>query len=375
MRKITTGFTALLISTILFAQMPGGNRSGMAQQITGGFYGKIVDSITNKPIDAASVQLVQNKYDTATKKRKEVVINGMLTKNNGEFNIEGVPIMGQYKLKISAIGFKSFEKNVALIDMSAFRKNGNNNGNQDMSSMLGNLDKDLGNIKLEIDQKVLGNVTVTSSRPLVQLGIDRKIYNVEKDLSAAGGTAVDVMKNVPSVSVDIDGNVTLRNSSPQIYVDGRPTTLTLDQIPADQIASVEVITNPSAKFDASGGTAGILNIVLKKNRKAGYNGNLRAGVDMRGKINGGGDINIRQGKINFFANANYGQRKSISHGTTDRYTFLENPFTNLHQLDKTINNGYFAFGRAGFDYFLDNRNTLTFSGLIVHGHFKSNVNS
>jgi len=378
MRRIAFVVTALFFSTFLFAQMPGGggNRAGMAQQLTGGFYGKIIDSITNKPIDAASVQLTQTKYDTVTKKRKEVVINGMLTKSNGQFDIEGVPLMGQYKLKISAIGFKGFEKNVSLVDMSAFKKNGNNNnGNQDMTSLLGNFDKDLGNIKLEIDQKVLGNVTVTSSKSLIQLGIDRKIYNVEKDLSVAGGTAVDVMKNVPSVLVDIDGNVTLRNSTPQIYVDGRPTTLTLDQIPADQIATVEVITNPSAKFDASGGTAGILNIVLKKNRKAGYNGDVRAGIDMRGKINGGGDINIRQGKINFFANANYGQRRSISYGTTDRYTFLQNPFTNLHQEDKTINNGYFAFGRAGFDYFLDNRNTFTLSGLLVHGHFKSNVNS
>src|SRR5262249_53192933 len=161
------------------------------------------------------------------------------------------------------------------------------------------------NIKLTVDEKLLSNVTVNSSKPLVQLAIDRKIYNVDKDISVAGGTAVDVMKNVPSVSVDIDGNVTLRNASPQIYVDGRPTTLTLDQIPADQIQSVEVITNPSAKFDASGGTAGILNIVLKKNRRAGYSGNLRAGIDKRAKVNVGGDINIKQGKVNFFANGNF----------------------------------------------------------------------
>lgn len=376
MRKIATAVLVLLISIISYSQMPGGgNRGGIAQQLNGGFYGKIVDSITGKPIEAASVQLIQNKYDTVTKKRKEVVIGGMLTRNNGEFNIESVPVMGQYKLKISAIGFKNFEKNVALVDMKTFRNNNANNGNQDISSLLGNLDKDLGNIKLEIDQKVLGNVTVTGTKPLVQLGIDRKIYNVEKDLSAVGGTAVDVMKNVPSVSVDIDGNVTLRNASPQIYVDGRPSTLTLDQIPADQIASVEIITNPSAKFDASGGTSGILNIILKKNRKAGYNGNIRAGVDMRGKFNGGGDINVRQGKVNFFANANYNQRKSISNGTTDRYTFLKNPYTNLHQEDKTINNGHFAFGRIGLDYFVDNRNTITVSGLMVRGHFKSNLNS
>ena len=376
MRKTVIGVTALLISVISFAQMPGGggNRSGMAQQMNGGFYGKVIDSITGKPIEAASIQLVQNKYDTVTKKRKDVVIGGMLTKNNGQFNLESVPVMGQYKLKISAIGFKSYEKNVSLVDPKTFRNN-SNNGNQDFTSLLGNFDKDLGNIKLEIDSKVLGNVTVTGTKPLVQLGIDRKIYNVERDLSAVGGTAVDVMKNVPSVLVDIDGNVTLRNSPPQIYVDGRPTSLTLDQISADQIASIEVITNPSAKFDASGGTSGILNIVLKKNRKAGYNGNVRAGIDMRGKFNGGGDINIRQGKFNFFANANYNQRRSISYGTTDRYTFLQNPYTNLHQEDKTINNGHFAFGRIGMDYFLDNRNTITLSGLMVRGHFKSELNS
>ena len=135
----------------------------------------------------------------------------------------------------------------------------------DMSAMLGALDKDLGNIKIEVDEKVLGNVVVsTNSRPSMTLGIDRKIFNVDKNLTSAGGTGVDVMKNVPSVNVDIDGNVTLRNTAPTLFVDGRPTTLTLEQIPADAIESVEVITNPSAKFDASGGTAGILNIVMKK---------------------------------------------------------------------------------------------------------------
>jgi hypothetical protein len=120
---------------------------------------EIIDSITNKPIEAASVQLIQNKYDSVEKKRKEVIVDGMLTKGNGQFNFEGVPIMGQYKLRISAIGFKSYERNVALVNPAAFRNN--NNANQDLASMLGNFDKDLGNIKLEIDQKVLANVTVT----------------------------------------------------------------------------------------------------------------------------------------------------------------------------------------------------------------------
>jgi outer membrane receptor protein involved in Fe transport len=376
MRKILSVAIGLMFTIGAMAQIPAGNRAGGGPQMTGAFYGKIVDSITGKPIEAASVQLVQNRFDTVTKKRKDVIVSGMLTKNNGDFNLENIPVMGQYVLQVTAIGFKPYETKLSLVDMNAMRNMQSTAGQgQDMMGMLGNLQKDLGNIRLMIDEKVLSNVTVTATKPLVQLGIDRKIYNVERDISAAGGTAVDVMKNVPSVSVDIDGNVALRNSSPQIYVDGRPTTLSLDQIPADQISSVEVITNPSAKFDASGGTSGILNIVLKKKRQAGYNGNLRGGVDQRGKFNLGGDVNVRQGKVNFFANGNYGQRKSISKGTTDRFTFLKTPFTNLHQEDRNQNQGYFAFGRVGVDYFVDNRNTFTFSGVRVHGNFKSMVNS
>ena len=98
----------------------------------------------------------------------------------------------------------------------------------------------------------MAGVTVVGGAPSLKLDIDKKVFNVEKNIVSAGGTAVDVMRNVPSVQVDIDGNVKLRNAAPQIYVDGHPTTLTLDEIPADAIQSVEVITNPSAKYDASG---------------------------------------------------------------------------------------------------------------------------
>src|SRR6185312_14135456 len=254
---------------------------------------------------------------------------------------------------------------------------GGDNGDmqQNMSGAqqaLNAIDKDLGNIKLSEDAQVLESATVTASKPLITMGVDRKIYNVEKDISAAGGSATDVMRNVPSVQVDIDGNVTLRNSPPTIFVDGRPTTLTLDQIPADAIQSVEIITNPGAKYDASGGTSGILNIVLKKNRKAGYNGNVRAGIDQRGKFNTGGDINIKEGKINFFLAGNYSQRKSISPGTTNRYTFNQPgglADDSLIEADNNVNLGYFAFGRGGIDYLVDNRNTLSLSGNLVHGTF------
>ena len=359
----------VLCFSVTYAQMPGmgGGRGQMGGQNMnmGHFYGKVLDSVSNKPLEAASVQLIQNKFDSATKKRKDVVVGGMLTTKKGEFSIENLPIMATYKLKITAIGYKTIEKRVNFeMNMAAARSG-------DFSSMLSAVDKDLGNIKLEADAKQLENVTVSASKATLEMKIDRKVFNVEKNLNSVGGTAVDVMKNVPSVNVDIDGNVSLRNASPQIFVDGRPTTMTLDQIPADAIASVEIITNPSAKYDASGGGAGILNIILKKNRKAGYNGNLRAGIDMRGRPNLGGDVNMKQGKVNFFAAGQFGMRKSISNVKTDRVDYNADTTSYLKQRNKPINSGFFAFGRAGMDYFIDNRNTLSIGGNLVRGQFKT----
>jgi outer membrane receptor protein involved in Fe transport len=362
MNKLVLFFLLNLTSFCLFAQnpmqRPGG--AGNGQQMNGRMYGKVVEAQSGKPVEAASIQLIQSRMDTATKKRKDVIIAGMLTKANGEFSLENIPLFGQSKLKITGIGFKPLEQNVSF----ELKMQGG-----DMSAMLNAIDKDLGNIKMEMDAQVLGNVTVVSSKPLFQLGIDRKVYNVEKDVIAAGGTAVDVMKNVPSLSVDLDGNVTLRNNTPQIFVDGRPTTMQLEQIPADAIESVEIITNPSAKYDASGGTSGILNIVLKKNKKVGYNGSLRSSIDSRAKIGLGGDFSLRQNKINVFGSANYNQRKSISTGYTDRYNILDQPNTYMHQDDNSEMVGNFKFFRAGLDYFIDNRNTLSVSSNIGNGTF------
>ena len=201
------------------------------------------------------------------------------------------------------------------------------------------------------------------------MDIDKKVFSVDKNIVSTGGTAVDIMKNVPSVNVDLDGNVSLRNASPQIFVDGRPTVLTLEQIPADAIESVEVITNPSAKYDASGGGAGILNIVLKKNRKTGYNGNLRAGVDRLGAVNTGADLNLRQGKINAFASVNVNQRKSNTIGTVDRLNLSQIPLTSISQANTDKSTGRFIFARAGLDYFMTNRTTLSLAAFRANGRF------
>jgi ferric enterobactin receptor len=376
MKKILSVLVLVLGLITVQAQFPAGGTGKTAQQIPnmGHVYGKITDS-AGAAISGASVLLLQNKFDTVSKKRKEVLLKGITTKANGEFSFSELPMFGPLKLKISATGFKPVEQTVTFqlkMDGGGAKPAGNDPA-QAMSAittMANAFDKDLGNLKLEVDVKQLQNVTVVASKPAMRMDIDKKVFNVDRNIVSAGGTALDVMRNVPSVQVDIDGNVSLRNAAPQIYIEGRPTTLTLDQIPADAIESVEVITNPSAKYDASGGTAGILNIVLKKNKKSGYNGNLRAGVDKRGAINGGGDINIRQDKFNFTASAMVNQNKSRTSGTTDRLNLFENPQTAIFQNNYNKTNGAFVFGRVGLDYFVSNRTTLSVSGIRVHGEFK-----
>ena len=377
MKKVSLLGVLSFLTLSLFAQFPGGGagKGSPAGANIGHVYGKIVDS-AGKPVSEASVILLQSKFDTATKKKKDVLLKGGTANAKGEFDFDQLPLFGQLKLKISAVGFKSYEQTVTFqmkMDANAAQKP-NGNPSQQMNAvmnMANNIDKDLGNIKLTADASTLQTVVVTASVPGMKLDIDRKTFNVDKNIVTAGGTAVDVMRNVPSVQVDIDGNVKLRNATPQIYVDGRPTTLSLDQIPADAIESVEVITNPSAKYDASGGNAGILNIILKKNRKTGYNGNLMAGVDRRGGVNGGGNFNVRQGKINFSAATMVNAMRNRATGTTDRTNFGE-PQTQVFQENTDKTHGAFMFGKVGLDYYVTNRTTLSLSGIKVHGEFHPN---
>jgi outer membrane receptor protein involved in Fe transport len=363
MRNLTGFVVLLLLSLSVFSQGRPARGGGQGMN-NGRFYGRIIDEKTDKGIDAASVQLIRSKFDSASKTRRDSVISGMLTRKSGDFSLENLPVMGRYRLLVTAIGYKSSEQPVSF--------NLNFSPGQDMSQAMSAIDKDLGNIKLAVDTQMLASVIVSADKPMMQMGIDRKIFNVDKNINSTGGTAVDIMRNIPGLNVDIEGNVTLRNSAPQIFVDGRPTTLSLDQIPSDAIESVEMITNPSAKFDASGGQSGILNIVLKKQRKVGYNGGIRAGADSRGRFNGGGDFNVRQGKVNLFANAFYNQRKSKGWGETDRLNITDDPLTSTFQSNKSVFTGNFAFARFGIDYFLNNRNTLTISQNIMRGRFNMN---
>lgn len=163
MKKVLKPFVLLLLTVVFYsanAQFPAGGRGQMGGQNMnmGRFYGKLLDSLSNKPLEAASVQLIQNKLDSVTKKRKDVIVAGMLTNKKGEFSLANLSIMASYKLKITASGYKTIEQKVA------FTMNMSGGGNGDMNSMLGGVDKDLGNFKLKIDAQQLQNVNLSYCR-------------------------------------------------------------------------------------------------------------------------------------------------------------------------------------------------------------------
>jgi ferric enterobactin receptor len=360
MRKITTIFLLLTCTLISFAQQ---GKQGAPPAI-GRAYGKVTDS-SGLAIGQASALILKSVTDTSTKKKKLVLIKGMETKTSGEFNFEDLPIASQLVLRVSATGYKPHDENFMIIPAADKPAAGST------SSPYGNIpsfSKDMGAVKLEADVKTMGTVVVTAKTPTMKLEMDKKVFNVANNIVSAGGTGLDVMRNVPSVNVDIDGNVMLRGATPTIFVDGRPTTLSLDQIPADAIESVEVMTNPSAKYDASGGGAGILNIILKKNRKQGYNGSISVGMDSHGAPNALVGLNARQGKINISANGMYNGMNGKTTGNTDRFTYL-NDTTHLLQQDLSRNKGHFMFGQIGVDYFVSNKTTLSASYIKVHGSF------
>ena len=330
--------------------MPGGgNPKDMMKfmkDIKGRVYGKLIDSKTKKPIEYASVIVLWFNKDS--------LLGGALTKKNGEFSIDNLPAMGGFRFKATLIGYKTYETKFYI-------------------QLPNKIEQDLGNINFEIDEKLLNEVEVTVKKNNLVMSIDKRIYNVDNDISVKGGTAVDVMKNVPGVTVDADGNAQLRNQSPMIFIDGRPSNLTLQQIPADQIDRIEVITNPSVKFDASS-TGGILNIVMKKNLKPGYNGMLMGYAGSSDRYGGMLNLNVKEGKWNLTSMYSYNQAINNTIGYTDR--------TQLDSIQKTL--GYyrqdnvvrqlnaFNFGKIGLDYNINNRNTISINGMLMGGLYSTN---
>lgn len=296
--------------------------------------------ISGKLTDAQGKGLA---YATVTVLRGEAVVNGDLTREDGSFSVAPVGT-GTFDVRVSALGYDT--KTFPGIELTAQAP-----------------EKSLGAIRIATQQQQLKEVQVTGERPLMEISAEKKVFNVEKNITTAGGSAADVLQNVPSVSVDADGSVSLRGKgNVTILIDGKPATLlggdnasALQSLPASSIQSVEVITNPSAKYDAQGMT-GILNIITKKDRKLGFNGTATAGAGTRDKYNGSLNLNLRNNKWNVFLNSSYRDNPNYNRTTNERHDVPGDGSYRSYEDNRRRFGG--LFNTLGAEYTFDDRNTL-----------------
>ena len=318
---------------------------GSGKPATTKIYGKVTDSKTKKGFDYVTVSVLAADRDS--------LITGMLSESNGDFDFDNLPF-GTYRVKASYEGYSPAIKKVTLSASAP--------------------EQDLGNISMQEVAHKMGEVTVTAEKAASNLAVDKKVFNVDKDISSRGGNAMDVMQNIPGVAVDADGGITLRNNTPLIYVDGKPTTLTLDQIPSDQIDRVEVITNPSAKYEAAA-SGGIINVVLKRSTKPGYNGMITALAGTNAQYNGTAMINFHKKKIGASLSVNASGATNPTLGYDNRINLNANNTTAsyFNQATQKSNIRRFETIHAGFDYYISNRNTLSIAENVVLGWFANTI--
>ena len=311
--------------------------------------------ITGKVIDASTKQGMEFANISLRKTGSKEFIKGTVSDQLGAFRLDGVS-NGNYVVAVSVVGYATFEKELTI-----------GTGQKTIN---------LRKILLKEDTQLLNEVQVVGQRSQMKFEIDRKVFNVDQSLATAGGSASDVLGNIPSVQVDPEGEVSLRgNSSVTVWINGKESGLSadnraqiLEQLPAESIERVEVITNPSAKYNPEG-TAGIINIVLKKNRKAGYYGSLQAGVDTRGGYNAAGNVNFSSGKFESFVNVGTRVRKSEGEGYTNRQNLDDNgnPVSSLNQLRNDEDTRKPVIARMGTTYHATDKDHFSFSGFGLLG--------
>jgi outer membrane receptor protein involved in Fe transport len=335
-----------LIFILLAVAVPASFAQTGGQPTTGSVKGKLTDG--KNPLSYATVTLLRT---------DSTVVNGDLSKDDGSFKIAPTGI-GSFILRIEYVGVASKFMSVQVTP--------------DQS------DKDLGNIKLVSTESKLKEVDVVGEKPIMELKVDKKVFNVEKNTTTAGGSASDVLQNVPSVQVDADGNVSLRgNSSVTVLIDGKPATLlgsdvasALQSLSASSIESVEVVTNPSAKYDAQG-TGGIINIITKKDGRFGMNGNVTLGAGTNDKYNANFGLNARKGKWNVFVNGSYRENHTYNNVITNRHTDSASFYTYEHV--PRVFKGFFSTVGASYDP--DKYNSLTLTENVNVMSFGYNDNS
>lgn len=325
----------------------------LAAQSQGVVRGRVMDKQTDE-----ALQFVNVKVTDANGK----VAGGAMTDASGAFSIGGLKD-GQYRLQLSFVGYKPATRSFQLSPQKRTHH--------------------YGAIYLSEDTHTLREVQVTGQRSQMKLEVDRKTFTVDEVLAAAGGSVTDLLENIPSVEVTTDGEISLRgNSSVEVWINGKQSGLTTDnraeilqQIPAESIERIEVIDNPSAKYSPEG-TAGIINIVLKRDRRAGYYGSLQTGVNQQGGWNVGGNFNYSSKWVDAYANIGYRRRKGGGGNESDqRYRDAENLPFKSYQLSKGDNNhnGGGLFARAGLTFHLSEDDDLSFSGMTMQGN-RSNDN-
>jgi outer membrane receptor protein involved in Fe transport len=324
MKKIILLFI-LTFSVSTYAQM---DKSKIAKP--GSVSGKVVDQKSKEPLPYVNIVI----KDTAKK-----IITGGITELDGKFRVKDIP-EGISIIEVQFIGYKTHSRQINITS--------------------GNRRINLGTVPLSEDSTTLDEVVVRAETSTVVQKVDRKVINVGKDLTSAGATASELLNNVQSVSVDSQsGNISLRgNENVRVLVDGKPTNIPasqlLKQIPSTSIKSVELITNPSAKYNPEG-MSGIINIVLNKNANMGFNGSLNTGVEAGHYVryNASTNMNYKTGKVNFFGNYGYNSGERYNFGYVNRAGVNNQDFIFVN--DNTSN-----LLKLGADIYLDDKNTLSF---------------
>lgn len=311
-------FLILLIPSFLFAQ---GKRTGeTAPEFA--VVGMVLDSLNEEGLAFATVSFL----DIET----QALVTGGICDDSGAFEIEKVK-GGVYNLLVEYIGYEPQIINGVKVSPSQKGKVDGVSG----GTTAGNSAVNIGTFKLLKSIEQLQEVELVEEKTLVVQGIDRKIYNVGQDITSSGGSAIELMEKLPSVQVDMDGNLSLRGSDQvRLYVDGKPSMLTsselLETMPSSMIESVELITNPSAKFSPEG-MAGIINIVLKKNKKAGFNGSVSATAAVPTRTNFTAVLNRRTEKLNVFGSYSYMNRAGGFMSESEKHTYFTEDTFHLYQ--------------------------------------------
>jgi ferric enterobactin receptor len=349
MRKIASIVLGILAGSFFLVPQQALAQDGARGKISG----RVVDALSHSPVEYATLTVYAD--------RQTRPVNGGSTNNKGNFLLEGLA-PGKYTVTVDFIGYQSRSLGPFLLD-----------GKTPVIA--------LGDIPVQKKAAELESVTVMAPQSLVENKIDKMVYNAEKDITSQGGVATDVLKKVPMVSVDVDGNVQLQGNSNVLFlINGKPSSIfgnnladALQSIPASQIKSIEVITSPGAKYDAEG-TGGIINIVLKDNKLKGINGNISLAAGSRLE-NGSLNLNARHGNFGmnaFFSGNTQLTSTTLNHSARNSFDTASNSSTILAQDGRNrFDRGGYETG-IGFDWSIDHHDNL--SGTIGYDHFGNKSN-